>query len=162
MKRRLVWLLKKKFWRYGIGLLIIGIGVYIIWWRRYIDRIEPVYQWFQSLNEENIKVVSWEERILSSDERSELIKLLHAIPKKDIKLADVQGDMGNGSDYCIYITVDNETYQLWHTFIVMADVMIKYEDYDYWIQAKELKKFLEKTDNLDRIQNRENSNEEEK
>ena len=162
MKRRLVWLLKKKFWRYGIGLLIIGIGVYIIWGRRHIDRIEPVYQWFQSLNEENIKVVSWEERILSSDERSELIQLLHAIPKKDIKLADVQGDMGNGSDYCIYITVDNETYQLWHTFIVMADVMIKYEDYDYWIQAKELKKFLEKTDNLDRIQIRENSNEEEK
>lgn len=154
--------MKKKFWRYGIGFLIIGIGVYIIWQWGHIDRIEPVYQWFQNISDENLEAASFGKRMLKSDEKTELIHLLHSIPKKDIKLADVQGDMGNGSDYCIYITIENETYQLWHTFIVMADAMITYKDYDYWIQSEELKKFLEKTDELDNIQIKENAYEEEK
>ena len=86
---------------------------------------------------------------MESDEKKELIQLLHSISKKDIRLADVQGDIGNGSDYCIYITVDDETYSLWHTFIVMADAMISYKGYDFWIHSDELKEFLEKTNKLD-------------
>lgn len=44
----------------------------------------------------------------------------------------------------------------------MADAMITYKDYDYWIQSEELKKFLEKIDELDNIQIKENAYEEEK
>lgn len=154
--------MKKKIYGYSICFLVIGFVVYFIWRWNHTDNIEPVYQWFQSLSEENIKVVSWGERALVSDEKTELIQLLHSIPKKDIQLADKQGDIGNGSDYCICITDENETYQLWHSFIVMADVMITYKNYDYWIQSGELKKFLEKIDKLDNIQIEENSNEEEK
>ncbi|MCI8669448.1 MAG: hypothetical protein HFI34_08010 [Lachnospiraceae bacterium] len=50
---------KRKFWRYGIGFLIIGIGVSIVWWWKHFDCTEPVYQWFQNISEDNLEVVSF-------------------------------------------------------------------------------------------------------
>ncbi len=139
-----------KEWGYDIFFFALIIGMIGgIWIWKNIDRTKEIRRWLQSLNQEKTEVVSWGKRALESDEKKELIQLLHSISKKDIRLADVQGDIGNGSDYCIYITVDDETYSLWHTFIVMADAMISYKGYDFWIHSDELKEFLEKTNKLD-------------
>ncbi|MDE7157709.1 MAG: hypothetical protein K2O02_07140 [Lachnospiraceae bacterium] len=136
-----------KEWGYDIFFFALIIGMIAgIWIWKNIDRTKEICQWFRSLNQENMEVVSWGKRTLASDEKKELIQLLHSISKKDIQLADMQGDIGNGSDYCIYITVDDETYRLWHTFIDMADAMISYKGYDFWIHSDELREFLEQTD----------------
>ncbi len=136
-----------KEWGYDIFFFALIIGIIAgNWIWKNIDRTKEICQWFRSLNQENMEVVSWGKRTLASDEKKELIQLLHSISKKDIQLADMQGDIGNGSDYCIYITVDDETYRLWHTFIDMADAMISYKGYDFWIHSDELREFLEQTD----------------
>ena len=83
-----------KEWGYDIFFFALIIGMIGgIWIWKNIDRTKEIRRWFQSLNQEKTEVVSWGKRALESDEKKELIQLLHSISKKDIRLADVQGDI---------------------------------------------------------------------
>lgn len=138
---------EKNTWGYDIFFFIMIIGMIAgIWIWKNIDRTKELRKWFNSLEAENMIVTIKGEDLytLSLSEKQELIGFLRSIKKENIELLSSTDSRLNGTDFYIKIIIDNQTFNLEHSFIVSGDASIEYKGDDYWLVCDGLKEFLKR------------------